>query len=220
MSGVDDSFSSSPWAPAISGAAARFIASLSTAPLELVRTIQASRPSDRGMLSEFQMIVRQEGVVGLYRGLAPSLMRDVPFSSIYWMSIEYCRSKWLDYDGSNYQRREELSTLEHAGRALFNGTVSGLIAAACTTPLDVIKTNRQLQIDMLSEQPGVLLSSEGGMAASKRKATSLDIAKRIFAEEGIQGFWRGNAARMTKVAPACACMIASYEVGQKLYLSE
>ncbi|KAL3935364.1 MAG: hypothetical protein SGBAC_009108 [Bacillariaceae sp.] len=223
-----------PWTPAVAGAAARFLASLSTAPLELVRTIQASKPESNGMLSEFQMIVRQEGVGGLYRGLAPSLLRDVPFSSIYWMSIEYCRSKWIEYDNSNNTRNRvgQLSTMEHTGRALFNGTVSGLIAAACTTPLDVIKTNQQLGrgADMLASP--VLLSSAsegsssgggggGGMhTTAKRNASSMDIAKRILAEEGIQGFWRGNMARMTKVAPACACMIASYEVGQKLYLTE
>lgn len=223
------------WTPAVAGAAARFLASLSTAPLELVRTIQASKPESNGMLSEFQMIVRQEGVVGLYRGLAPSLLRDVPFSSIYWMSIEYCRNKWIEYDNSNNRHRVgQLSTMEHTVRALCNGTVSGLIAAACTTPVDVIKTNQQLGrgAEMLASP--VLLSSAaaegssgggggggGGMhTTAKRNASSMDIAKRILAEEGIQGFWRGNMARMTKVAPACACMIASYEVGQKLYLTE
>mmetsp|Transcript_13735 Transcript_13735/g.33269 ORF Transcript_13735/g.33269 Transcript_13735/m.33269 type:complete len:363 (-) Transcript_13735:1091-2179(-) len=219
----------SQWTPAVAGAAARSIASLSTAPLELVRTIQASRPQSNGMLSEFQMIVKQEGVVGLYRGLAPSLMRDVPFSSIYWMSIEYCRNKWLDHD-SNRHRVDRLSAVEHAGRALFNGTVSGLIAAACTTPLDVIKTNQQLQVEVVASPTTVLLSSAEGTRSMHTAAatptakptnfSSLDIAKRILAEEGIQGFWRGNVARMTKVAPACACMIASYEVGQKLYLTE
>ncbi|CAJ1948969.1 unnamed protein product [Cylindrotheca closterium] len=207
------------WTPALAGAAARSIASLTTAPLELIRTIQASRPKSNGMLSEFQRIVRQEGVVGLYRGLAPSLMRDVPFSSIYWMSIEYCRAKWIEYDGGH--RVERVTTMEHTGRALFNGTVSGFIAAACTTPLDVIKTNQQLQGDVV-ESP--VLLSEGNRTTTntaKRRgnATSLDIGKRILAEEGIQGFWRGNVARMTKVAPACACMIASYEVGQKLYMT-
>lgn len=76
---------------------------------------------------------------------------------------------------------------------------------------------------MVQTQP-VLLSegNNGGITATAKRgnrATSLDIAKRILTEEGLAGFWRGNVARMTKVAPACACMIASYEVGQKLYLS-
>lgn len=32
--------------------------------------------------------IAMEGVVGLWRGLGPSLFRDVPFSGIYWMVYE------------------------------------------------------------------------------------------------------------------------------------
>lgn len=224
------------WTPALAGAAARSIASFSTAPLELIRTVQASRSNGGGntsMMAEFQHIVRNEGVVGLYRGLTPSLLRDVPFSSIYWMSIEYCRNRWKHYD-----QGRSLSAVEHAGRALVNGTLSGMIAAACTTPLDVIKTNQQLQVVVEPQPQEILVTSTSTSTASasssalreenvvaKRRhanqsATSMEILKRILAEEGLPGLWRGNAARMTKIAPACACMIASYEVGQKLYLSD
>lgn len=33
-----------------------------------------------------------EGVFGLWRGLGPSLFRDVPFSGIYWMVYESLKS--------------------------------------------------------------------------------------------------------------------------------
>ena len=36
----------------------------------------------------------------------------------------------------------------------------------------------------------------------------------IFREEGVKGLFRGWAARCLKVAPACAIMISSYEVGK------
>ncbi len=38
----------------------------------------------------------------------------------------------------------------------------------------------------------------------------------IWCEEGVGGLWRGWAARCLKVAPACAIMISSYEVGKKM----
>ena len=38
--------------------------------------------------------------------------------------------------------------------------------------------------------------------------------KQIIQTEGINGLWRGNVARMSKIAPACAIMIASYEYGK------
>jgi solute carrier family 25 protein 39/40 len=38
----------------------------------------------------------------------------------------------------------------------------------------------------------------------------------IYCKEGMSGLFRGWAARCLKVAPACAIMISSYEVGKKL----
>lgn len=38
----------------------------------------------------------------------------------------------------------------------------------------------------------------------------------IWQEEGAAGLFRGWVPRMLKVAPACAIMISSYEVGKKM----
>lgn len=35
-----------------------------------------------------RLLVKQDGVTGLWRGLSPTLLRDVPFSAIYWMNYE------------------------------------------------------------------------------------------------------------------------------------
>jgi solute carrier family 25 protein 39/40 len=38
----------------------------------------------------------------------------------------------------------------------------------------------------------------------------------IFQEQGVRGLFKGWAPRCLKVAPACAIMISSYEVGKKM----
>ena len=42
------------------------------------------------------------------------------------------------------------------------------------------------------------------------------IARTILQEEGIKGLWKGNVPRVMKVAPACAIMISSYEIGKRV----
>jgi len=79
-------------------------------------------------------MVRQRGWLGLWRGLGPTLVRDAPFSVIYWTGFEGIREyivrkrKWKEGFFVNF----------------LAGLSAGLVAAATTTPIDVIKTRQQM----------------------------------------------------------------------------
>jgi solute carrier family 25 protein 39/40 len=256
--------------PAVAGASARFVASLSTAPLELLRTRQAARigaalgpyAEGKGMLAEFRTMVRTEGVASLGRGVWPTLLRDVPFSAVYWLSVERMRDAWR---GRRHRRQPDagpgpvVSAWQQAGEAFVNGSVSGMVAAAVTTPLDVLKTRSQVVMSVevtqamgtasaastgaapqtvgeaaLCDHAGELVyrpkppiasnlshvaSTGPGLAAATAAGppqSTMAIARNILATEGVSGLWRGNTARMIKVAPACGIMISSYEIGKRI----
>lgn len=38
------------------------------------------------------MLIKQDGVTGLWKGLFSTLLRDVPFSAVYWMNYETIKS--------------------------------------------------------------------------------------------------------------------------------
>lgn len=207
---------SSTWTPALAGAAARTVATFSTAPLELIRTRQAFRVGNAepagGMLVEFRNIISQEGYYGLYKGLSPTLLRDVPFSAIYWYCIEECRRQW-----KNRQQAETISKTQQAGQALANGVISGSIASICTTPLDIIKTRQQLytpEVAVVCDHKGAAVYNPRPPRSQANEAWT--ILQEILREEGVPGLWRGNVARMMKVAPSCAIMISSYEIGKRV----
>jgi solute carrier family 25 protein 39/40 len=235
--------------PAVAGASARFVASLSTAPLELLRTQQAARVGtgsnnvNMGILSEFRLMIQDGGISSLFRGVYPTLMRDIPFSAVYWICIESMRDFWRN----RRQNGTTLSAWEQAGQAMVNGSVSGIIAAAVTTPLDVIKTRIQVggnaptpvvavaqaTAEPVCDHGGALAYRHAGggtpipsstttttttASSSSSSQSTIHIARTIVHEEGISGLWRGNTARMMKVAPACAIMISSYEIGKRLLI--
>ena len=85
-----------PWAPMVSGAAARSLATLGTSPLELVRIrLMAQRGKKSvGSFAVVSAVVREKGWLALWKGIGPSLYRDVPFSAIYWMLAETLRSRF------------------------------------------------------------------------------------------------------------------------------
>ena len=50
----------------------------------------------------------------------------------------------------------------------------------------------------------------------RHKQSTFSFAREIYREEGWRGLTRGITPRVVKVAPACAIMISSYELG-KMY---
>ncbi|EPS44223.1 hypothetical protein H072_1762 [Dactylellina haptotyla CBS 200.50] len=227
-------------APLVAGSLARTIAATVIAPLELFKTrLQAaSSHPKRGTataaaedsVSAFRQtimgvrsMVAHEGVTSLWRGLMLTLWRDVPFSGIYWWGYETVRDFLAQerygrkhHLGPIERRRVDNDTLsQEEDKMTFTdsfvaGATSGAVAAFVTTPFDVGKTRRQVW-RAATEVPGdvnttSMMKSEGSMPK---------VLAEIYQREGMSGLFRGCIPRMLKVAPACAIMISSYEIGKK-----
>jgi solute carrier family 25 protein 39/40 len=140
-------------------------------------------------------MVLKDGSKALWRGLPPTLWRDVPFSAIYWM----CYEEFKHAIEAQYITLSELETTFVAG------ALSGMFAAAVTTPFDVAKTRRQV---------------DAGKEISSLKDSRVPaILNQIYQQDGIRGLFRGLTPRIAKIGPSCAIMISSYEMG-KIFFSK
>jgi solute carrier family 25 aspartate/glutamate transporter 12/13 len=61
-------------------------------------------------------IIRQLGILGLYRGSSACLLRDIPFSAIYFTSYSHLKAD-LFHEGYNGKRLSFLETLGAAAIA-------------------------------------------------------------------------------------------------------
>ncbi|KAF5374896.1 hypothetical protein D9758_000221 [Tetrapyrgos nigripes] len=184
--------------PLASGMVARTTISTIASPLELIRTnLQSTPPSAdkphtlRSILSSIRVLVREQGTRVLWRGLGPTLWRDVPFSGIYWAGYETCK--------------QAFARQGHAGAwvAFISGALSGTTAALITSPTDVIKTRRQ----------ALIMSSSSTTAVT----STFPLLKQIVRSEGVSALFAGLTPRIAKIAPACGIMIACFEgVGRLL----
>ena len=153
---IDDDAKQHAYIPLLAGSTSRLLATLSTAPLELVRTRQASAIGNGeklvpGMAEEFRLLLRTNGFSSLFTGLAPTLWRDVPFSAIYWLFLEKFRhelsdTKSLGTWGGRYYKDQGIQTppTVEVMHSFVSGAGAGGIAAFFTTPFDVVKTRRQM----------------------------------------------------------------------------
>lgn len=84
-------------------------------------------------------MVRAEGAKSLWRGLSPTLWRDIPFSAVYWHFYETFKSSII----AAYPPKTSGNDFKVA---LVAGAGAGSIAAVVTTPFDVAKTRRQMEM--------------------------------------------------------------------------
>jgi solute carrier family 25, member 39/40 len=178
--------------PMTSGMVARTAISSIASPLELIRTNLQSTPLSadqphtlRSVIQSIRQSVQRQGIHILWRGLGPTLARDVPFSGFYWASYESLKHNLLQQGH------------EGAYVAFLSGSISGTAAALLTSPTDVLKTRRQ----------ALVMSS-----METRSLSSIGLLSKIIQTEGVPALFAGATPRIAKIAPACGIMIASFEV--------
>ena len=208
------------YAPLAAGSVARIAAATVISPIEMFRTrMQAYAGGDAGVFAQtfggLRNMVHAEGYTSLWRGLTLTMWRDVPFSGIYWWGYETMRNQLTGLREAKNVRhgrpRSKTSDGNHTSTfvdSFIAGATSGAIASVVTTPFDVGKTRQQV-LERSKRETGkhILRPEERSMPS---------FLHSIWKEEGMGGLFKGWAARCLKVAPACAIMISSYEVGKKM----
>ncbi|MCJ1480042.1 mitochondrial aspartate-glutamate transporter agc1 [Schaereria dolodes] len=135
-------------------------------------------------------IVKNLGLMGLYKGASACLLRDVPFSAIYFPTYNHLKR---DLFGESPSKKLGVVQL------LTAGAIAGMPAAYLTTPCDVIKTRLQVEA-----------------RKGETKYTSLrHCAKTVYQEEGFRAFFKGGPARILRSSPQFGFTLAAYEVLQK-----
>jgi len=198
------------WVSLTAGGLARLVAVTLVSPLELVRTkMQSQKMPWSDVHKCLTELVRAQGIRALWNGYTATLLRDVPFSALYWPLYE--QSKAI----MNLYTCNRDSFLVNFG----SGAVAGSFASTVTLPFDVIKTIKQIEMgekDIMAVKPGTSRSysvprNKMSSSLSGRSRGNITIAKELISEQGVRGLFAGLIPRLLKVAPACAIMISSYE---------
>ena len=161
-------------------------------PTEVVKaSMQTNAEGSATVITTLRTVLAEgEGVLGgLYRGYGATLMREVPFALIQFPLYE--RLKGLIRDGQGGGERREATPVQAAAC----GSAGGAVAAALTTPLDVIKTRLMLGRDR----------------AGVPYRDAADVARRIWTEEGGRIFWSGLQPRVMWISIGGFVFFGAYE---------
>ncbi|XP_011006631.1 PREDICTED: mitochondrial substrate carrier family protein B-like [Populus euphratica] len=174
----------------IGGGMAGITAASATYPLDLVRTRIAAQRNTmyyRGIWHAFHTICREEGFLGLYKGLGATLIGVGPSIAISFSVYESLRSFW-------HSKRPSDSTIMVS---LACGSLSGIASSTATFPLDLVR--RRMQLEGAGGRARVYTSGLFGTFA------------HIIHTEGFRGMYRGILPEYYKVVPSVGIVFMTYE---------
>lgn len=169
-----------------------------------------------------------------WTGSAATLARDVPFSALYWALLEPVRSstlRWWSRFGSgddgtcprlpSSSSSSSLSQPQPSASAvvvanLVSGATAGGAAAALTTPFDVVKTKLQLEAGGSGGNGGggapPPRSAAAAAGTAEKPPSVLSTLRSVRAQGGARALFAGVGPRSARAAPACAIVVAAYEL--------
>lgn len=148
----------------------------------------------RSTVHAARVIHATEGYSGLFAGLWPTMLRDVPYTALQFSLFTHAK---------DYYRLLVDRPYLHDAEATGLGFVVGAIAATLTNPFDVVKTRMQIQA-----------------SGSERMYHSVaHCFRRMITEEGFMSLTRGVVPRVMWVAPGSAITLGVFEAVSR-YLRE
>ncbi|KAL7062632.1 hypothetical protein AAHC03_0882 [Spirometra sp. Aus1] len=195
-------FSSNDFVPALVGALSRTIAVFTISPLELLRTkLQSQKMSLKNVYDVLQSTVVSSGFRSLWMGMGPTLLRDVPYSAIFWFVYDYNKYKYLPTVIEITPHSEGITRpIPGFSSAFLFGACAGFTAGLITHPFDVVKTHRQIELGE---------SIFGNRAYSKSTLLAL---RQLYRQKGLQALYSGFTPRLLKTTTASALMVSLFEL--------
>jgi len=170
----------------IAGGAAGLSQVIFTNPLEIVKIrLQVMGEKPKEQQKSAIKIMSELKLKGLYKGSLSCILRDVPFSAIYFPLYESLKKRFTPPDG----------VLSMGMGFFLSGTLAGFVAASITTPFDMIKTRLQ------ADQTG-----------RKVQYNSVpDCFKKVVKHEGPSALFKGMVPRVCRSAPQFGITLLVYE---------
>ncbi|GLI61495.1 hypothetical protein VaNZ11_003823 [Volvox africanus] len=159
-----------------------------------------------GVLTALRHISATEGICALWKGNLVTIMHRIPYSA----------TNFFTYESTKRALQGRLHN--ESARAWAAGAVSGLVACTAAYPLDLLRTRIAAEtIPRCSNNS----SNSGGEPHAQQQYRRLPSAfRRILAEHGVRGLYKGLGATLVQVVPGLAFNFCFYDTFKSLALKQ
>ncbi|XP_062095014.1 uncharacterized protein LOC133800919 [Humulus lupulus] len=186
-----------PVAHAAAGVFATVASDAVITPMDVVKQrLQLKSSPYKGLGDCVRRVLMEEGFGAFYASYRTTVVMNAPFTAVHFATYEAAKRGLTEVSPES---ASDERLVVHATA----GAVAGALAAAVTTPLDVVKTQLQCQ---------------GVCGCDRYSSSSIgEVIKSIVVKEGKQGLMRGWIPRMLFHAPAAAICWSTYEASKTFF---
>lgn len=162
---------------------------METIKVKFINDQRSGSPKYKGFAHGVGLIIKQEGISGIYKGLSATIMKQGSNQAIRFYVMETLKDI--------YKGDDPKATVPKMVVGGF-GAIAGAASVFGNTPIDVVKTRMQ------------------GLEASKYKSTA-DCALQIWKKEGPAAFYKGTVPRLSRVCLDVAITFMIYDSFMDLF---
>ncbi|XP_071802790.1 mitochondrial adenyl nucleotide antiporter SLC25A24-B-like isoform X2 [Asterias amurensis] len=179
------------WRILLAGGAAGAVSRTVTAPLDRLKVIFqviGSKKNNLGIISGFQHMYREGGILSMWRGNGINVLKIAPETALKFYAYEHIK-KLLRIEGKELK-------IHHRFAA---GSMAGVISQSIIYPMEVLKT--RLAIRKTGQYKGIL-----------------DCAMKVYRTEGLRCFYKGYIPNALGIIPYAGIDLAVYETVKNRWL--
>jgi solute carrier family 25 (mitochondrial carnitine/acylcarnitine transporter), member 20/29 len=140
----------------------------------------------KGPIDVTKHVIRDAGTRGLFKGLVPTMGREVPGNALMFGVYEATKQ---------YLTGGKDTSSLGMGSQILAGGLGGAVFWLVVYPTDVVKS--VIQVDDYK---------------NPRYSGSIDALRKIVAADGVKGLYKGFGPAMARSVPACAVTFVAYEI--------
>ncbi|KAK0409274.1 hypothetical protein QR680_004449 [Steinernema hermaphroditum] len=178
--GPDNAYTYRTWMYLAAASSAEAVGDILLAPFEAAKVRMQTTPgAPSTMRAVLPMIYRKEGLGGLFKGLPPLWMRQIPYTASKFVVFE--RSIEFLYKNVVPKKREQCTKSEQLVVTFVAGIIAGVVCVVCSHPPDVI-------VSKLYKDPNATVTS-------------------VVRDLGLKGMWKGLGARILMIGSIAAAQL-------------
>ncbi|PUZ43968.1 hypothetical protein GQ55_8G049600 [Panicum hallii var. hallii] len=138
----------------------------------------ASARARTGAPSTARVVVREEGLRGLWAGAVPTVLRNGANQAAMFT----CKSR---LDAALWGKRDGDGRALRVSRSMASGFIAAAVGPLCTGPFDVVKSR--------------LMAQGGGNSGGARYRGTAHALRTIYAEEGVRALCKGLLPKLVRI---------------------